>query len=88
MCLGSRFVEQIAKDLGGHHKNLGVGFVFDVACHNANCCIGKLALQIPKLLIGQGFDGRGIEYAPTPIERVLYLVLADQRLATARLGGH
>jgi len=57
LCLRSGLVEQIAKNLGGHDEDLGVGPVLDVARHDADCCLRELAFQVAELLIRQGFDG-------------------------------
>lgn len=59
--LRALLAQEVAQNLGGHDENLGRGEFLDVPGHEADRCISELSLQIAELLIGQGFDGGGIE---------------------------
>ena len=57
-----QYVEEAARvpeDLCGHDETWGLGTDLDVACQESN--ISKSVFKVSELLIGQGFDGRGVD---------------------------
>lgn len=55
---------RVPEDLGGHDETRRLGTELDVARQEAN--VSKGVFKVSELLIGQGFDGRGVD---GPIKR-------------------
>ncbi len=78
--------EEIAEDFRCHDDDIRLWLEFDIAGHDAHAPWPGL-LEVMELLIGEGFDGGGVEDAATFGEAFCDLVFADERLSRARLRG-
>lgn len=50
---------RVPEDLSGHDETRGLGTELDVARQEAD--VSKGGFEVSELLVGQGFDGRGVD---------------------------
>ena len=56
-------VDQVAKDLGGHHHHLGEGPDRGLAGDQADAVLAVAPAEVTELLVGEGLEGGGVEDA-------------------------
>jgi len=82
-----RFIQDlIAEYFGGHDQHRGVGIDGHISCKYPYI-IPELALEIPVLLVGKSFDGRGVDHAAVILDRGIDDMLGDGGLARSGRGG-
>ena len=74
-------VQDIAEDLRGHDGHIGQGIDHDVPGDDADAVRTIERLEFLELLVGEGFDGRGIDDPVAVEDGPVDQVIGDQRLA-------
>ncbi len=81
-------VEHVAEDLRGHHHHLGLPVQAEIAGEQAHPLGPELLAEIPKLLVGEGLEGRGVKDLLTMVQGTMNRVFTHQGLARTRGGTH
>jgi hypothetical protein len=72
-----RTVEHIPKYFGSHHQNRRISIEGNVTCEQTYHLVSKLMAEVAQLLVGECFEGSGVEDAPPPFECLMDGVFAD-----------
>ena len=81
---GAVAVDHVAQHFGGHHHHVGVGIDRVVAGEQTNPVRAQPCHEVVILLVGQGFDRRGVERPLAPCDDGVDGVLGHHGLSTAR----
>lgn len=74
-------VEHVTEDLGGHDDDGGIAVEGEVAGEESDVGMTKLLLEVSKFLVGEGFEGGGVEDALLVGEGAVDGIFADEGFA-------
>ena len=74
------FKDQVPEDLGGHDEQPGVRIDRNVAGLDTHRLIAETPAKVPVLLVGERFNGCGVDHAPAQPHGGVHRIFSDERL--------